>query len=111
MRVPLPGAATLRHVTRVSSCGCQGRTTSSAGLHQSPPYQQLRGLREPQSDETIRDLAGHVSKEMLKHYSHIGMEAKRRAVAALAVKPAKANLNSPKSIQDPKESPKVGKVN
>ena len=30
-------------------------------------------------DETIRDMAGHVSKQMLKHYSHIGMEAKRRA--------------------------------
>jgi hypothetical protein len=29
------------------------------------------------------DIAGHVSKRMLKHYSHIRMEAKRRAVAAL----------------------------
>jgi integrase len=35
------------------------------------------------SDETIRDMAGHVSKQMLKHYSHIRMEAKRRAVDAL----------------------------
>jgi len=38
------------------------------------------------SDETIRDLAGHVSKQMLKHYSHIRMEAKRRAVDALVAK-------------------------
>jgi hypothetical protein len=38
------------------------------------------------SDETIRDMAGHVSKQMLKHYSHIRMEAKRRAVAALVRK-------------------------
>jgi integrase len=37
------------------------------------------------SDETIRDLAGHVSKQMLKHYSHIRMAAKRRAVDALVV--------------------------
>jgi hypothetical protein len=29
------------------------------------------------------NIAGHVSKRMLKHYSHIRMEAKRRAVAAL----------------------------
>jgi len=29
------------------------------------------------SDETIRQLAGHVSKQMLARYSHIGMEAKR----------------------------------
>ena len=35
-------------------------------------------------DETIRDLAGHVSKQMLKHYSHIRMEAKRRAVDSLS---------------------------
>ena len=38
------------------------------------------------SDETIRDMAGHVSKQMLKHYSHIRMEAKRRAVQALVAK-------------------------
>jgi integrase len=42
------------------------------------------------SDETIRDMAGHVSKQMLKHYSHIRMEAKRRAVGALVKKPAEA---------------------
>jgi integrase len=35
------------------------------------------------SDETIRQLAGHVSPQMLKHYSHIRMEAKKRAVAGL----------------------------
>jgi integrase len=35
------------------------------------------------SDETIRDMAGHVSKQILKHYSHIRMQAKRRAVTAL----------------------------
>jgi integrase len=35
------------------------------------------------SDQTIMDIAGHVSKRMLRHYSHIRMEAKRRAVASL----------------------------
>ncbi len=40
------------------------------------------------SDETIMDMAGHVSKQMLKHYSHIRMEAKRRAVQSLNKKPA-----------------------
>ena len=40
------------------------------------------------SDETIRDIAGHVSKQMLKRYSHIRMQAKRRAVEALAKKSA-----------------------
>jgi len=36
------------------------------------------------SDGTIMSLAGHVSKKMLEHYSHIRREAKRRAVEALA---------------------------
>ena len=38
-------------------------------------------------DEIIRDIAGHVSKQMLKHYSHIRMEAKRRALEAILTKP------------------------
>src|SRR5262249_16285212 len=37
-------------------------------------------------DETIRQIAGHVSKQMLKHYSHIRMEAKRRALEAIVAK-------------------------
>jgi integrase len=43
------------------------------------------------SDQMIQDLAGQVSSEMVKHYSHMRTEAKRRAVAALASKnPTKA---------------------
>ena len=38
-------------------------------------------------DETIRDIAGHVSKHMLKHYSHIRMEAKRNVLEAIVAKP------------------------
>lgn len=37
------------------------------------------------SDGTIMSLAGHVSKKMLEHYSHIRREAKRRAVKALSI--------------------------
>jgi integrase len=37
-------------------------------------------------DETIRDIAGHVSKHMLKHYSHIRMEAKRGALESIVAK-------------------------
>jgi integrase len=37
-------------------------------------------------DETIRDIAGHVSKQMLQHYSHIRMEAKRKALEAIVTK-------------------------
>jgi len=38
-------------------------------------------------DETIRDIAGHVSKQMLKHYSHIRMAAKRGALEGIVAKP------------------------
>ncbi len=34
-------------------------------------------------DQTIMDIAGHVSKQMLKHYSHIRMEAKRSALESI----------------------------
>jgi len=39
-------------------------------------------------DETIRDIAGHVSKQMLKHYSHIRMTAKRNALESIVRKPS-----------------------
>lgn len=35
------------------------------------------------SEETIRSLAGHVSKQMLQRYSHIRTHAKKAAIAAL----------------------------
>jgi hypothetical protein len=35
------------------------------------------------ADQTLMAIAGHVSKEMLEHYSHIRMEAKRAAVESL----------------------------
>src|ERR1035437_4579314 len=64
------------------------------------------------SDETIRDLAGHVSKQMLKHSSHIGREAKRRAVGALlAKKPVAEAQNSAFPNEPAKEIAKVGILN
>jgi integrase len=35
------------------------------------------------SEQTVMAIAGHVSRKMLEHYSHIRMDAKRRAVTAL----------------------------
>jgi integrase len=50
-------------------------------------------------DETIMDIAGHVSKRMLRHYSHIRMEAKRRALESILTtrapaEPANGNGNA-----------------
>jgi len=35
------------------------------------------------SDQTIMSIAGHVSQEMLNHYSHIRIIAKRQALESL----------------------------
>jgi len=35
------------------------------------------------SEQTIMAIAGHVSREMLEHYSHVRQEAKRRALESL----------------------------
>jgi integrase len=37
-------------------------------------------------DQTIMDIAGHVSKQMLKHHSHIRMEAKRKALESVVTR-------------------------
>lgn len=39
-------------------------------------------------DQTIMEIAGHVSRQMLKHYSHVRMEAKREALDAAFKKQA-----------------------
>ena len=41
-------------------------------------------LEKGAPEQTVMALAGHVSKRMLEHYSHIRMEAKREAVQLLA---------------------------
>jgi len=35
-------------------------------------------------------IAGHVSRKMIEHYSHIRMEAKRAALDAIAAQPTQA---------------------
>lgn len=68
------------------------------------------------SDQMIQDLAGHVSSDMVKHYSHLRTEAKRRAVEALtkqpaAPAPAKRNENAPNSESAPQVSTQVELLN
>jgi integrase len=36
------------------------------------------------SEQTLMAIAGHVSRKMIEHYSHIRMEAKRAALDAIA---------------------------
>jgi integrase len=51
-------------------------------------HQAITELAESNaSDQTIKSIAGHVSRKMLEHYSHIRMAAKRNALDALTTKP------------------------
>jgi len=45
-------------------------------------------------DHTLMAIAGHVNREMLEHYSHIRMQAKRGAVAALGRGKEEMSANS-----------------
>jgi hypothetical protein len=38
------------------------------------------------SEQTVMSIAGHVSRKMLEHYSHIRVDAKRKALEALVGK-------------------------
>ena len=44
------------------------------------------------SEQTIMAIAGHLSRTMLEHYSHIRMAAKRAALGAIAVAPKTGRL-------------------
>ena len=48
-------------------------------------HHAITELAETQaSDQTIMSIAGHVSSKMLAHYSHVRLDAKRRALDALS---------------------------
>jgi integrase len=61
--------------------------SSTAGLRfHDLRHHAITELAESQaSDRTVMSIAGHVSQQMLAHYSHVRIEAKRKALDALAV--------------------------
>jgi integrase len=61
--------------------------SSTAGLRfRDLRHHAITELAESQaSDRTVMAIAGHVSQQMLAHYSHVRIEAKRKALDALAV--------------------------
>src|ERR1700728_3633265 len=65
------------------------KLTKEAGLeglrpHDSRNHAITKLAESPEaSEQTIMAIAGHVSREMLDHYSHVRQEAKRRAVESL----------------------------
>jgi hypothetical protein len=61
--------------------------SSTAGLRfHDLRHHAITELAESQaSDRTVMSIAGHVSQQMLAHYSHVRIEAKRKALDALGV--------------------------
>ena len=60
-------------------------------------------------EQTIMDIAGHVSRSMLKRYSHMRMKAKREALEAIATGEAAQSERRPEdpartNLQKTKES-------
>jgi integrase len=64
-------------------------------------------------DQVIQDMAGHVSKDIVKHYSHIRTEAKRRAVEKLVAETVKVDENASEQISraSHKKIPQVSQTN
>jgi integrase len=80
-----------RPVTTLKTAWQNLRTTANvSGRWHDNRHTLITELAESgASDQTIMDIAGHVSKQMLKHYSHIRMEAKRTALESILEKPRK----------------------
>ncbi len=85
---PRPADPTRPMVTLKTSWGNVRKAAKVTGRWHDNRHTLITDLAESGAgDETIRDIAGHVSKQMLKHYSHIRMEAKRKALESIVAKP------------------------
>jgi integrase len=85
---PRPSDPT-RHVTTLKTSWSNVRNSAEVkGRFHDNRHTLVTELAESGAgDQTIMDIAGHVSKQMLKHYSHIRMEAKRTALESIVKKP------------------------
>jgi len=90
-----------------AECGLKGfrphdlRHTAITKLAESPDA----------SEQTIMSIAGHVSVEMLRYYSHIRTEAKRKAVATLDNQQITSQLSKWKSEAEERSSQNPRKSN
>src|SRR5215470_8049311 len=98
MVVPMRESAICEHV----SWDVQGKSTNQAdlkatyrqaALYIGIPFLRFHDLRHTcitklaegqASEQTLMSIAGHLSRKMLEHYSHIRLEAKRAALDAIA---------------------------
>ena len=99
-----------RHVTTLKTVWTKVRANAGVkGRWHDNRHTLITELAESGAgDQTIMDIAGHVSKQMLKHYSHIRMEAKRSALEAIVHKSSDANESRDGYPQKSPQSPKSG---
>jgi integrase len=87
-----PQSDPTRHVTTLKTAWNTARRNASViGRWHDNRHTLITELAESGAgDETIMQIAGHVSRSMLRHYSHIRMSAKRSALdAALTARKTK----------------------
>jgi integrase len=84
---PMPSDPT-RHITSFKTAWKTMRKNATVtGRWHDNRHTLITELAESGAgDETIMEIAGHVDRQMLRHYSHIRMKAKREALEAVAVK-------------------------
>jgi integrase len=107
---PRPTDPTRPMVTLKTSWGNVRKAAKVTGRWHDNRHTLITDLAESGAgDETIRDIAGHVSKQMLKHYSHIRMEAKRKALESIVNKTdhSQTNGNANSSSGEQEVQPKL----
>jgi hypothetical protein len=57
------------------------------------------------SGEVIMSIAGHVSRAMLSRYSHVRMEAKRRALDEIAARQCAADEKRKEEVEQREQAP------
>jgi integrase len=62
------------------------------------------------TDATLQALAGHLSRRMIEHYSHVRMEAKKVAVAGLGTGLDSATTGKERRKRGQQQAPKRKKV-
>lgn len=96
---PWPNDPTRPMVTLKTSWNNVKRKAKVKGRWHDNRHTLITDLAESGAgDETIRDIAGHVSKQMLKHYSHIRMEAKRKALESIVARKADVKPSEEKAV-------------
>jgi len=81
---PRPSDPT-RHITSFKKAWTTARTNAKVkGRWHDNRHTLITELAESGAgDETIMEIAGHVDRQMLRHYSHIRMKAKREALESV----------------------------